>query len=93
MPRKQSSKQTSSSDPETEARRQQLARRSWALAEMYLQPLFPPVEKQLEMEALHNLWLGAMDSMRAAGLPYEVARRIYLGLPPSKTALDNTEAG
>lgn len=56
--------------------------RSWALADMYLQPLFPPPEKAHDLERQHHEALDNIEAMMAAGLSYNVARRTYIGLPP-----------
>jgi hypothetical protein len=61
--------------------RRRNAIRSWALAEMYLRPLFPPEE---EARALYEkVQQAAIDiaSLQASGLSYDVARRTYIGLP------------
>lgn len=67
---------------EPEMRRRQLAERSWTLAEMYLQPLLPPYDEQVAIAAGVEQASADINCMRAAGLSYHVARRIYIGLPP-----------
>lgn len=65
-----------------EARRQALAQRSWVLAEMYLQPLFPPPEEQARQERAYQETMALIGNMQAAGISYDAARRTVIGLPP-----------
>lgn len=70
-------------DPvQMEQNRQQLNRRSRALAEMYLQPLFPPPEVQAEQERKYHETMDLIRNMQAGGCSYDAARRTVIGLPP-----------
>ncbi len=68
-------------DPEADVRtRRANAERSWALAELYLQPMLPPYEQQVAFAAKVREAEDTMLSMQAAGLTREAAKRTLLGL-------------
>jgi hypothetical protein len=69
--------------------REQLARRSWALAEMYPTNILPPYEEQVAFAEKHAEAMDLIRNMQAGGVSYNVARRTVVGLPPYPPA--NTE--
>jgi hypothetical protein len=62
--------------------REGLAERSRTLAEMYPTNILPPYEVQVANVAKYEEARDTIRSMQAAGLPYDVARRTLIGLPP-----------
>jgi hypothetical protein len=69
-------------EQEREAQRRANAERSWALAEMYPVNILPPYEVQVAFVAKYEEARETIRSMQAAGVPYDVARRTLIGLPP-----------